>query len=347
MAISTAVYYPQEWRVGIAEEATFGTAITVQASFKELEITEPSQIDYAGIVRDERKRADGKRVKAYTDIYLDEEGGADGYTCTVGGLLTDLTADLLLFGNIQDLVSEAATTPYLKTFEWDGSTDGDNSGSPYKFFTLDLHDPIAAQSVELKTCVIKTLTITSDPGTNGGRGSFSAVFWTGFKPTRGLGTATAPGSWTAPGTDYYVHQLLNTKTVAAADVVVGSFSLTFENNVQRIGFDSSGDPQAYVFPMFDLTGEVSVKYDANTDQEIDKFILNPEGGSAESAIVMQWGDGTADGTLLFRVNAIYTGAPSKSFEDKGTFITLPFQGVDDGTNEVIDVLIANAIDRTW
>jgi len=33
--------------------------------------------------------------------------------------------------------------------------------------------------------------------------------------------------------------------------------------------------------------------------------------------------------------------------DAGVFVTLPFQGVDDGTNEAIEVKIANATDRAW
>jgi hypothetical protein len=348
MAISTNVYVAPQFRVAIAEESSFGTAITTQSSFKELEITNTPWPDYSGIVREVRKRADGKRVLSHTDIYVDEEGGADGYTVITEGILTDLTADLLLYGVMQDLVSEDATTPYLKEFAWRGATDGDNSGVPYKFYTVNGYNPASGESWALTSCVIKTLTITSDPGTNGGKASFSATFWTGFKPA--FNQTVTPASWTAPGTDWYVHQLLNTKAIGGTtdNLVLGSFSVTFENNVKRVGFDSSGDPQMYVFPQFDITGELKAKYDANTKDEIDNFVLNPEGGSAERQIYLRWGDGTADGTLLFDINAVYTGIPTPDFgNDAGVMITLPIQGVDDGTNEAIDVKIANAVDRAW
>jgi len=347
MAISSNVYTAPQFRVGIAEEATLGTAITTQSSFKELEITNTPFPSYDGVVREVRKRADGKRVLSNTDIYVDEEGG-DGYTVQVDGILTDKIADLLIYGSMQDLDSEGANTPYLKTFEWDGSTDGDNSGSPYKFYTVNGYSPASGESWALTSCIIKTLTISSDPGTNGGRASYSATFWTGYKPS--LGATVTPGSWTTPGTDYYVHQLLNTKAIDGTtdNLVVGSFSITFENNVSRVGYDSSGDPQLYVFPQFDVTGELSVKYDANTKDEIDNFVTNPEGGSAETQIYIHWGDGSADGTLLFDVNAIYTAAPTPDFgNEAGVMVTLPFQGVDDGSNEAVEVKIANAIDRTW
>ena len=102
-----------------------------------------------------------------------------------------------------------------------------------------------------------------------------------------------------------------------------------------------------VFPQFDVSGEVSVKFDDNSAPEIDKWVLNPEGGSAESNIIIQWGNGTADGTLKFDVNAIYTGHSYDFGNEAGVFVSLPFQGVDDGTNEAIEVLIANATDRSW
>jgi len=348
MAISTNVYVGPQFRVAIAEESTFGTAITTQTNFKELEITSTPWPDYSGIVREVRKRADGKRVLSYKDIYVDEEGGADGYTVNIEGILTDITADLLIYGVMQDLVSEDATTPYLKEFEWDGSTDGDNSGSPYKFYTINGYNPASGESWATKTCVIKTLTITSDPTNNGGKASFSATFWTGFKPS--FGQTVTPASWTAPGTDWYVHQLLDTKALGGTtdNLVLGSASLTFENNVQRVGFDSSGDPQIYVFPQFDITGEIKTKYDANTKDEIDNFVLNPEGGSAERQIYLRWGDGASDGTLSFDVNAVYADSLTPDFgNEAGVMLGISFQGVDDGTNEAIDVKIANSVDRAW
>jgi hypothetical protein len=291
------------------------------------------------------KRNDGKRVLSHTDTYLATAGGT--YTCSVSGILTDTTADLLLFGAMQDLVSEAGTTPFLKTFEWDGSTDGDNSGSPYKFFTLNGYNPDTSENWELKSCVIQSLSISADAGSNGGRASFSATFFTGYPPTIS-GLTVTPASWTAIASDFYVFQSLNTKTVGGSDMVLNSFSLSFENGVTRVGHDSSGHPQQYNFPQFDVSGEVSVKFDDNSAPEIDKWVLNPIDGSAETNVILQWGDGSdADGTLKFDVNAIYTGHSYDFGNEAGVFVTLPFQGVDDGTNEAIEVKIANSTDRAW
>lgn len=344
MAIDTSIYSKNDFRFAIAEEGTFGTAITAQGSFKEILITDTPQIEWGGIIRDETKRADGKRVMSHTDVFQTTAGGT--YSCSVSGILTDTTADLLLYGVMQDLHEEAAGTPFLKTLHWDGSTDGDNAGSPYKYFTLNGYNPDTSEHWELKTCVLQSLSISADPGSNGGRASFSATFFTGFPPTIS-GLTVTPASWTAIANDFYVFQSLNTKTVGGNDVVLNSFSVNFENGVTRVGHDSSGDPQQYIFPQFDITGDISVKFDDNTAPEIDKWVLNPTAGSAESNIIVQWGDGSADGTLKFDVNAIYTGHSYDFGNDAGVFVSLPFKGVDDGTNEAIEVKIANATDRAW
>tara|TARA_R100000808_G_C2133947_1_gene142576 strand:+ start:565 stop:1596 length:1032 start_codon:yes stop_codon:yes gene_type:complete len=340
----TKLYSRNEFRFAIAEESTFGTAITAQGEFREIYITDTPQIDWGGIIRDEVKRADGKRVMSHTDVYQATAGGT--YTCSVSGILTDTTADLLLYGAMQDLVSEAAGSPFLKTYEWDGSTTGVSGATPNKFFTINGYNPDTSEHWLLKSCVLSSLSISADPGSNGGRATFSATFWTGFPPVIS-GLTVTPASWTAIANDFYVFQSLNTKTVAGSDVVLGSFSLNFENNVVRVGHDSSGDPQQYTFPNFNCTGEVSVKFDDNSAPEIDKWVLNPTAGSAESEIILQWGDGSADGTLKFLVNAIYTGHSYDFGNDAGVFVSLPFQGVDDGSNEAVEVLLANAADRSW
>jgi len=344
MAIDLNVYSKNDFRFAIAEESSFGTAITAQGSFKEILITDIPQIEWGGIIRDEAKKSDGKRVFSHTDIYQTTAGGT--YTCSVSGILTDITVDLLLYGATQDLVSEGANSPYLKTFEIDGSTDGDNSGVPYKFFTLNGYNPDTSEAWELKSCVLQNLTISTDPGTNGGRASFTATFFTGFPPTIS-GLTVTPASWVTFGSDFYPFQTLNTKTIAANDVVLGSFSITIENGIVRVGYDSSGDPEQYFFPQFDVTGELSAKFDDNTAPEIDKWVLNPVDGSAESNIIVQWGDGTADGTLKFDINAIYSGHSYDFGNESGVFVSLPFRGVDDGTNEALEIKLANDTDRSW
>lgn len=346
---STNVHAASDFRVAIANETTFGTANTTQGQFYELHITDNAQVDWGGLIRESVKRSNGKRVKDNKDVFVQTAGGT--YTVSVSGVLTDNTADLLLYGAIQDLVSEAATTPFEKIFELDASTTqpafGAADPSEGKFYTMLLSNPASGENIQLKSMVISSLQITGSPD-GGGRLSYTATFFTGFPPTYGA-TATA-SSWVAPSTDYYIFQQAATKTVGGNAMVVNSFTFGVENGATRVGFDSSGHPETYALGLgegYAVTGEVSVKYDANSKDFVDAFIANPTAGAAEDTIIMEFGSSGADGHLKFDVNALYTGNSLDFGNEAGVFVSLPFEGVDDGTNEAIEVTISNAIDRGW
>ena len=347
MAASTNVYSSKDYRVGIAQETAMGTANTTQAQFYELDITESPQLDWGGVIRESVKRSNAKRVKDYRDVYVATAGGS--YTVSISGVLTDTTADLLFYGCMQDLVSEGGSSPFTKTFEWDAdTTQPDFGGDAGKYFTMLLASPAAQESVQLKSCVIQSLTVSGDPGSNGGRLSYTAVFYTGYAPTYNSTATTS--SWVAPATDYYVFQSAATKSVAGNDIVAGSFSFTWENGAVRVGYDSSGNPETYAMGLGDgyvFTGEVAAKYDANTKDLVDTWLTNPTAGSAEHQVIFEWGSSGADGHLKFLVNAIYTGNTLDFGNEAGVFVSLPFEGVDDGTNEAVEVIISNATDRSW
>ena len=343
------VYAPSEFRVALAEESTFGTPITAQGSFKELMVTEATQPDYSNLIQDRAKKSDGKRVMSHTDHFVSKTGS--DFQVSVSGIATDLTLDLLVFGVMQDMTSEAASTPFMKIWEWDGSSGTtDFSANEGKFFTINGYNPATDESWQMTSAVLKDLTLTADPGTNGGRLSYSATFISGFLPVQ-TGLTVTPASWVSPGADFYLFQSLNTKTVGGSNIVPSSISMVWGNGATRVGYDSSGEAQNYAIGVggegLTFNGELSVKYDANTKDEIDTFLLDPSQGSAEKAIIIQWGDGSADGTAKFDINAVYTGNSLDFGNEAGVFVNLPFSGVDDGTNEAIEVSIANAKDRGW
>lgn len=349
---TTDIHAKSEFRFAIAEESTWATAITTQSNFRELMITDVPQIEYGGIIRDEAKKSDGKRVLSHTDVFLQTAGGE--YTVAVSGIITEDTVDLLVYGVMQDIVSESDSGTCARVFEWDGSSTGvDSNGKPNQSYTLNGYNPASDESWSLKGAVIKSLSISGDPGSNGGRLSFSATFYSGYAPTQ-TGLTVTPSSWTSAysssASDFFIFQKAAAKTIGGTAVVLGSFSLNWENNAKRIGHDSSGNPEYYAYSGggndFVFTGEMSAKYDANSKDEIAIFLADPGVGSAEKQIIFAWGSASADGYLKFDVNAIYTGN-SMDFGGDAVMINLPFQGVDDGTNEVIEVTIENSNNRGW
>lgn len=339
------VYAPTQFQIGLDEEATYGTAVASSSVTKRLMITEPSQIDYGNVITDITKKADGSRTMQLNDHFISKAGS--DYSATVTGIATDDTLDYLIYGVMQDLVSEASATPYMKIFEWDNASGAvDFSANGGKFFTLHGYSPATDESWQLKSCIISELTLTADPGTNGGRLTYSATFVSGFAPIQ-TGLSTDPTVWDDYATDFYLFQALNTKTIGGSAVVPSSFSLTLNNAWSRVGFDSSGDAQNYSLGVggdgLAATGELNVKYDANTKDEVADFLA----GTA-NAIIVQWGDGTADGTLKFEIESHYTGNTMDFGNDAGVFVTLPFMGTGTAAStETIQIDMANTVDRTW
>ena len=126
-----------------------------------------------------------------------------------------------------------------------------------------------------------------------------------------------------------------------------SFSLTISNGCVRVG-NKAGVATNYRLPQFEVTAEFVAKLDAITDDMIDTYRLNPAQGSAEVAVIMDWGADATDGHLKFLLNAIYTAPTTRDFgQESGVGVTLAYSGVDDGSNKALVATIANAIDRSW
>ena len=122
MAIDGTVVVGTQFEFAISEESTFGTAITAttQDTWKLLHVTELSEWDLSGLVRDTTMRFRGSRVPHKDDNFFVRGGGIVIIPFTA--IATKITLDYLLYLVMQDLVSEDASDPFEKIFEWDGST---------------------------------------------------------------------------------------------------------------------------------------------------------------------------------------------------------------------------------
>jgi hypothetical protein len=346
--MADAIYAPSQFRLAIAPQADFATENTTQGEFYELDITSPTQPDMAsGIIEDSRKRSDGKRVMSPTDTYRATTGGT--YVIPFECIATGATLDLLLKSAIQDFVSEEATTPYQKVFNLDDGTTGpDFSADAGIMLTVLGAD---AENWSARNCIVRNLTLSASPGTNGGRLTASGEFMTGFDIDISSVTATT-ASWQSPGdiagqVAYFPFQSYANCSVAAANLVPYSFSITMANGAVRVG-NAAGLATNYHMPLFTADCEIVAKLDAITDDLIDTYRTNPAAGSAEVAVIMDWGTDDTDGHLKFLLNAIYTGPTTRDFgAESGVGVTLSYSGVDDGTNKALVATIANAIDRSW
>ena len=351
MAIDGTVTAGSQFEMAISEEATFGTAITATTTdiWKLLHLTEHSEWDLSGLVRDETMRLRGSRVPHNEDNYFSRAGGlvVIPFTCVA----TKITLDLLLYGVFQTITSEDALTPFEKIFEWNDSTTQpqftDDTG---KFYTVVLNGGLASEDMIATTCILRDLTVSSDPGTNGGRLTLSGNFISGFSSatkffesgSQGFGTATQPG------TAYFNHCNLVTKSIGT-DMIVESYSYTLNNKAVRIGCDASGDAESYALGVggYELTGSIRLLYDDNAKV----LMANGLTTAFDAQLILAYGSGNdpvdTDGDFSQKLN-INIPATARDFAaETGTMIDVTFKGADDGTNEMAEIEIANAVDRSW
>ena len=353
MAIDGTVTAGSQFEMAFSEESTFGTAITATTTdlWKLIHLTEHSEWDLSGLVRDTTMRLRASRVPHNEDNFFVRGGGEVVIPFTA--IATDITLDFFLYLVMQDLVSEDVGAPYEKIFEWDASTTQpqftDGTG---KFVTVVLNGGISSEDMIATTCILRDLTISSDPGTNGGRLTVSGNFISGFTSStkffesgsQGFGTATQPS------TDYFNHALLKTKTIGGTDMIVESYSFTLNNKAVRIGSDASGDCESYALAGsggYELTGSIRLLYDDNAKG----LLTNSLTTAFDTPLVLAYGTGadpvTTDGDLLFKINAGFSVASRDFAAETGTMLDLSFTGFDDGTNEMFEAEIANNVDRAF
>tara|TARA_R100000995_G_C3482342_1_gene124734 strand:- start:755 stop:1825 length:1071 start_codon:yes stop_codon:yes gene_type:complete len=354
MALTT-VHSGKQARLFIAQESTFGTAVSDATAWATgnqdgvicLQPTgDLSPADLGGVVRNSEIRAHGQRVKKHTDVFVSQDGSFTTMPFEV--LPTRHDIDWLLMGVMQDIESEAGSGTFSKVFSLDRDTTQPDFGAISGAYdegllmTVTLDDPIASENDQLTSAIISELTLSSDPGNYGGRLVASGNFYSGFALSHD--NNLAPASTIIPDTDYYNHSLLTTKSIASAATVVNSWSITVNNNAQRVGSNATGDAQSYAIgiPEYSVTGEMSIKYDSTTKDVVNDFLAG-----TDRLLSFGYGSGTDDGALLIKCNAVYTGHVKEFGGDSGMFLSIPFEAVDDVTNDALQVTIANGQDRAW
>lgn len=342
MAVSSAVYAASEFRVAFAEQAIWGTANTTQGDFHEFHVTDLVLPDFSGILSDETKRSNGLKVLDVTDVFRSNAGSE--YTVTVAGTLTNKVVAKLLYSATQNITAETDSSPYPKTFKVDGTSIG-ASHTPSSFFSMLFYNPSTTEHISLKDCVVKTLTISCDPASNGGRATFTATFVTGAMPT--FGATATPASWVAPGVTYYLGQLLQTKTLASADLVLGKYELTIENGATRVGYGTTGNAEGMAMTSIEVTGSIEAKFDANTKDLVDKWLLSPTAGSADSDLVLVHSANTEVDYMSITLHTIPTAQPALSGSEKGVFTTYAFRAVTESTTAAATIIVADGLNENW
>lgn len=366
MAIDPDVHSGLGFELAIQQEDTWGTAETTAASFQKLHLTEQPTVDRSGLIFDETVRARGARVPHQEDYFFQKEGG-DVRLAFNNVIVTELYLDYLIALVMQDAESaEGASTPWVKTFEWDESTTFIDFSAIVALSTAGtiatvVHkNAISGEDDILTSCILETLTLASDPGAFGGRLTASGVFFSGHGADYDeSGTQSLTGA-TEPGTAYLSHFgagglsttafCLNAKSLGGNDLVLGPWSITLNNFARRVG-DTGGNAENYAIgsPMFSVEGNLNVKYDDNTKALLTSWLTK----QTALPLVLQYGSKnmptTTDGDFSIAAEVIPTGHERDYANEMGVFVNVPFKGFVDGTNELVKMSVAfdTPGDRTW
>jgi hypothetical protein len=324
MAIDGNVFSSKQFELYIADQETMGTANTTDAEYMQLDVVSVSDIDFGGGLVQERTLRSGQQVKQSTDHYVSQKGASA--TVSFEWVVSHKEG----LSQLMKMVSEDTASAY----EWAGTKTPatyKHGATTGEMATVIISNPNTGDDRVLHSAVLTELNLSMDSGSEGGRLVASGTFYSGYNPTVSSNAVTPAMSTTA-----YVKTIYDctTKTVGASDVVAKSVNFNFAFPATRVGFQGSnaeaeqyGRSGEYVF-----SGSASVKYDANTDQELADFL-----NGTPNALV--FGDGS---TVQFTCGAVvYTGfTVDLGDSEEGVFVEIPWEGTANGSANLYSIIVA-------
>ena len=349
MAIDTTVIPISDVKMGIKGETTFGAGLDSSGAdgeaYRQLPVVQATKPTF-NITRESRLLSGRGTVKNAADTIITAKNGT--VTCPFDFIATP---ELLLQHLV--LVAQDYTAPGSDIYEVeiDGSSNntgigGTISGGLPHSVNLAYY-PKAAEGIKVTGCVVSDLTITGDLGASGGNLSMSGNYFSGF--ANPLSTATCleqtfNGTWVEPDAGVFFNMgSLSTKQLAVEgadqDIILKSFTLNIANGVNRVGSNTKGDAEAYAFPEYVVTGDITVKYDAEVSLADGENILQTFIDGSVGTLALKFGDGTVSTVSEMNILAEvqYTGDPTQDISESGIFWTIPFECVQNSSTEALKI----------
>ena len=334
MAISGNVYSPKSFELLIAPQTTLGTAHTTSSDFRKYSVTNVSDIDFGGGLVADRTLRTGQQIKKAGDHYVSQKGASCQFSFDYVVDGEEALQNLMMF------ISEDTSSDYERAGNAsplvynDGATTG-------KFATIVISNPNTDDDRVMHSAVLTELTLSMDSTANGGRLTASGTFYSGFKPLVQQSNTVSGSANTSYIKTLYdcTYKRLGDISSANNDVVVRAFSVTIGYPAVRVGYDAAsatGEAGGYSRSgEYTVSGEISVKYDDNISSEINHFLSPP---ATPRGLIL--GDGSDPSNIGFKFSQIvYTGFNLDFDEEAGTFVTVPFDAVADGGQDIYSITI--------
>jgi len=349
MAISTTVIPISDVKMGIKGETTFGAGLDSSGAdgtaYRQLPVVQATKPTF-NITRESRLLSGRGTVKNAADTVITAKGG------TVTAPFEFIATPELLLQHL---------TMVTQTYNADGSDvytveiDGSNnltqvggtisSGMPH---TVNLaYYPKAAEGIKIAGAVVSDLNLAGDLGSNGGNLSVSGNYFSGFANPISTGTCleqTFDGTWVEPDAGVFFNMgSLSTKQMevdgANQDMILKSFNLNIANGVNRVGSNTNGDAEAYAFPEYVATGDITLKYDDEFSLSAADNVLQSFLDGNTCTLALKFGDGTVSSVSEMNILAEvqFTGDPAQDISENGIFWTIPFECVQNSSTEALKI----------
>ena len=152
------------------------------------------------------------------------------------------------------------------------------------------------------------------------------------------------GTWVEPDAGVFFNMgSLSTKQLHAdgndQDMILKPFSLNIANGVNRVGSDSKGGAEAYAFPEYTVTGDITLKYDSEFSLAAAANVVQTFLDGNVGTLSLKFGDGTVSSVSEMNILAEvqFTGDPTQDISENGIFWTIPFECVQNSSTEALKI----------
>ena len=336
-------------KYGLTAETSFGVGLDSSGDDGTAYLTQPvvqAQKPTFNIQRESRLLSGRGTVKNAADTIINARGGTVTMPFDMLATPRTLAQHMLLVG--QESGTSGST---VHEMEIDGSSNASSiggsisSGIPHSCNLA--YYPAAGEGIKVCGVICSELTLSGDIAANNGLISISGNYWSGFSnpvSTSSVLEQTFNGSWVDAETTYYNLLDADTRTLdvegnATQTFIMKSFNFNISNGANRVGFDTNGNAEAYAFPEYVVTGDLTIKYDDEFDYGSGNNVIQDFLDGDTLSLAINIGDGTvsSEGEMNIAAEIQYTGDPGQDISENGIFHTLPFECVQNSSTEAFKI----------
>ena len=336
-------------KYGLKAETSFGVGLDSSGDDGTAYLTQPviqAQKPVFNITRESRLLSGRGLMKHKSDTIINTKGGTMTMPFDMIATPRTLAQHLTLVGQNP---STSGSTIHIQTFTGDGNPASigeaiSGDGIPHSC-NLAWY-PAAGEGIKVAGVVCSDLTISGDV-TGNGLLNISGNYFSGFSNPLSTSTVleqTFNGTWVDAETTYFNILDMDTRTLdvegnATQTFILKSFNFNISNGINRIGFDTNGNAEAYAFPEYAITGDLTIKYDDEFDYGAANNVVQDFLDGDTLSLAMKIGDGTvsSEGEVNIAAEIQYTGDPSLDMSENGLYHTLPFECVLNSSTEAFKI----------